>query len=447
MAFTKPESMRMRQGRLIMTALVTSMCCCLAADAGDGDNDRNKGIYEAMPLSTKDYRLVETSAELHAQFVRRGMLYGDAELDAWLQAIGDRLAAEPTDFYQEYRFYVLRDPSPNAFALPDGHIYVHSGMIARLGNEAQLASLLAHEINHVAGHHGILAFRSQKRKSTAAMFVGIVVGVAAANVGSMSNWSLLGGIMSDSGFIWSIVGYSLELEEEADREAYDRMLAANYDVREMPVLYEHLGKDFEGLEPRMNTKWSAYPDLVARAEHVRARIAETPPAVLDSLTLGSDDFRARTRPLVLASINDYIADDCARSALALARRLIDANAADVDAQVALGDAYFALGVRSEYAEPTEPPAGIPDARTNPDRNLAAAERAYHSAIDLDPLAAEAFRGIGNVRLQSGHYRAAAEAFIQYLNLRPDAPDRLIVMDHLHTIAAKLQSNPDADDDD
>lgn len=468
-----------RRSTILLLATMASALVALPVFSQEAGRDNEKGIYEAVPLSTKDYHLVETSEEMHAQLVRRGMLYGDADLDAWLQSIGERVAPEPTDFYQDYRFYLLRDPSPNAFALPNGQIYVHTGMIARLENEAQLASLLAHEINHVAGHHGVLAFRSQKRKVVASIFVGIAIGVAAGNSSTGANWGQLAGTMSNLGFIWSILGYSRELEQEADLRAYDRLLAAGYDVREMPKLYDHLGKDFEGLEPRLSTKWSTHPDLIDRGIYMQARADETPQTQLDTLTLGDDSFRARVRPLALASVNDYITDDYARSALVLARQLTEEDPFDAAAWIAVGDAYAALGVRSEYVDSQDEAstdkerkqlekdkralarekarmtreewqaklAQAPDAQANLESNLSNADSAYRTATELDSSAAEAYRGLGNTRLMSKAYREAGQAFVQYLKLRPDAPDRAIVMDELRSIAAQLKSEQETGDED
>ena len=89
-----------------------------------------------------------------------------------VRRVGHALRPPPSDDYIEYEFFVLRDPSPNAFALPNGHIYVHTGMLARLRDEDQLAALLAHEINHVAGHHGIVDHRATRKKAIAGMVLG-----------------------------------------------------------------------------------------------------------------------------------------------------------------------------------------------------------------------------------------------------------------------------------
>ena len=115
----------------------------------------------------------------------------------------------------------------------------HTGLISRLQNEAQLATLLAHEINHVAGHHGILGYRSQKKKAGAGIFFSIAGAVA-------GGWGELAGALINVGLVSSIYGYSRDLEQEADIKGYDLMLNAGYDVREMPMLFEVLGEGLRG---------------------------------------------------------------------------------------------------------------------------------------------------------------------------------------------------------
>lgn len=442
------------------------------ADAQDSQQEKKKGVYEAVELTTKDYHLVESSEELHGQLQRRGMLYGEPELDAWLQSIGDRLAPEPTDFYQRYRFYVVRDPSPNAFALPDGRIYVHTGMIGRLENEAQLASLLAHEINHVAGHHGVLAYRSQKSKAKTGLFLSLtlsVVGAANMAPGGV-NWGEVAGMMTQVGFMWSILGYHRDLEEEADIHGYERVLGAGYDVREMPKLYDILGHDFEGLQPRISTKWSTHPDLLSRGEYMQARIAGTPEGVIDILSLGPGDFRQKVRPLALSAVEDYILDDFAKSALVLSRQLAEEDPSDPRGWNAVGYSHIALGPQSEYTEEPEPTTKkeqkqldkakrkaaqerrmmtreewlakaleSPEAKGNLETNLAEAEKAFATSIQLDPEGASAHRGMGIVHQQRGNFREAGAAFVKYLKLDPDAPDRTIVMADLQELARKIKA--------
>lgn len=437
---------------------VVSLAILLATSATAATTEKTskqKGIYDSVPLRKSEYDLLDTANEMEDQMDRRGLRYKDEALDDWLMQLGNSLAPATTDEYQLYRFYLLRDPSANAFAMPDGQIYVNTGLLARLENEAQLAALLSHEINHVAGHHGLIAYRSQKSKA----ITGLLVNIAGAAVGG---WGGLGAYLFNTGLAYSIFGYSRALEEEADRMGYQLMLDAGYDVRELPKLFEVLGQDYEGLQPRSRGKWSTHPDLVIRSEYTTALVEKTPEDKIAELTLGDDDFRARVRPLAIMAVHDYILDHYPKSALELAQTLVDEAPNDPIGYVAVGHSLIALGARSEFSEDLvltdkekKKQARIrskstraelvaeaersPEAKANLEHNMAEAEKAYNTALELDSEVAHAYLGLGETYLRQERYQESARAFMQYLKLRPDAPDRPIVMDDLREVTRKLKA--------
>ena len=144
----------------------------LAALLGASTAASAGGNYESVPIRENELHLFETANDLQGYFATHAVLYQDEQVVSLVRRVGHELRPQPTDDYIEYEFFVLRDPSPNAFALPNGHVYVHTGMLARLHDEDELAALLAHEINHVAGHHGILDHRAAKSTAIAGMVLG-----------------------------------------------------------------------------------------------------------------------------------------------------------------------------------------------------------------------------------------------------------------------------------
>lgn len=197
-----------------------------ATSHGAEKRDSQHGIYHSVPLKVNEYDLLKTAHDYEDMMSRRGLRYVDPQLESRFAGIGQRLTPNPSDEYQHYRFYFLRDPSPNAFALPDGQIYVHTGLLARLENEAQLAALLAHEINHVAGHP---AWSPTDRDRVRPAMLGVFVGLLAEAVGTVG--AAGGALLVNSGLAASVYGYSRSLEKEADLRGYDLLLNAGYDVR------------------------------------------------------------------------------------------------------------------------------------------------------------------------------------------------------------------------
>lgn len=427
-----------------------------ATSHGAEKRDTQHGIYHSVPLKFNEYDLLKTAHDYEDMMSRRGLRFIDPQLESWFAGIGQRLTPNPSDEYQHYRFYLLRDPSPNAFALPDGQIYVHTGLLARLENEAQLAALLAHEINHVAGHHSLVAYRSRQSKAMLGVFVGLL-GEAVGTLGAAG-----GALLINSGLAASVYGYSRSLEKEADIRGYDLLLNAGYDVREIPNLYGVLGQDYEGLQPRIRGKWSTHPELQIRAEYMADLVAKAPVDILAGLEIGDADFRKRIRPLALTVVDDYILDDYPKTALELARTLVEEDPNDPNGRVAVGNACIALGKRPGYstdhalsdkkkkkaaknrarltrAELRAQAEALPDAMANLEKNSEAAEQAFLAALELDPNRSEAYRGLGRAYLNRNQYKQSAAAFMRYLKMEPEASDRPVIIDQLHEIMRKIRS--------
>ena len=97
------------------------------------------------------------------RFERDGL--ADESANAYLRRVGKSLI--PRDLELErvsWKFRALRDPQPNAFALPNGSIYVTTGLLTLIDNESQLAAILAHELTHVMRRHTYVHNRSNRKK-------------------------------------------------------------------------------------------------------------------------------------------------------------------------------------------------------------------------------------------------------------------------------------------
>ena len=103
----------------------------------------------------REFVLVSESQEIAmgaqgAESVSRSIgVVDDAPLQSYVQGLGDRLAADSERPELPWSFSVLDDPTPNAFAFPGGYIFITRGLLGLMGNEAELVSVLGHEIGHV----------------------------------------------------------------------------------------------------------------------------------------------------------------------------------------------------------------------------------------------------------------------------------------------------------
>jgi predicted Zn-dependent protease len=398
------------------------------------------GVYESVPIDRDEWRLIEESQDLEHYFSAQSLLYTEPKALDLVRRVGHEIRPHPSDDYIEYEFFVLRDPSPNAFALPNGHVYVHTGMLARLSDEDQLAALLAHEINHVAGHHGIVSHRATRKKTIAGMVVG-----------GLGGW----GAVISLGLQASVYGYSRDLEQEADDRAVEVLIASRYDPHALPELLDILGRDYEGVSPRAPTVWSTHPEVRARAETSRALVAGATPRERDR-----DAFEAAVMDVRAMTIEDYVQDDFPHTAVALAEALVERYPNDAALLQLLGDAWQGMGAqgplnsatlsssdkrqnlrdraRKTRAQRLAEQLETEEGRAAYAENLARAEQIYRRVIATDPTFAAAYRGLGEVYEQQKRSRDAAEAYLTYVKQAPEAPDRPIVVGRLRLLTTQLK---------
>ena len=404
-----------------------------------------EGEYGPVDILKNEESLMKTVGEYEELFQRRGYRYASPEVQELVTRIGGRLAPPPTDPYIKYRFHVLRDPDVNAFALPDGQIYVNTGLLAAVQNEAQLAAVLAHEVHHTAGHHGILEYRSIRRKLVGGMILGPFT---------------LG--LSDIFLALSVYGHSRLFEEEADRKGLPKMLEAGYDPREMAAVFEIMQQDPEEERPKRSTAWSTHPQLHVRAAYCREQAAILlKDADTAALRLEAAGYRRLVRRLSLETVQDLIAADYPRTAVALAARLVAEDGADADRHVALGDATRALGARGapgdEAAatnaekkanlkerqkltrhERDEARLNAPEGMANLRSNLEASRKFYQRALEIEPASPTAHRGMGYVLMGLDDPEGAGREFLVYLRAQADAVDRPIILGHLKKLTETLK---------
>ena len=173
----------------------------------------------ALALSVEDE--IELGKKEHAKIISQFGVYKDPELQAYINQVGQRVAAESTRPEIEYQFTVLDDDMINAFALPGGFIYVTRGMLAHMNSESGLAAVLGHEIAHVTEKHAL-------RRENRSKGINVLNTVLAAVAGQPALYSLgnmFGGVL--------LSGYSREFELEADEVGARFMAKAGYSPRAM----------------------------------------------------------------------------------------------------------------------------------------------------------------------------------------------------------------------
>jgi predicted Zn-dependent protease len=145
-------------------------------------------------------------------------VYENPELQAYINRIGQELAAHSHRPKLVYHFTVLDSPEVNAFALPGGYVYITRGILVYLNSEAELAAVLGHEIGHVTARHAV----RQHTASAATGFVGAVIGIA---TGISATQDLFNNVLGNA----ILSGYGRDHELESDRLGAEYLARTGYD--------------------------------------------------------------------------------------------------------------------------------------------------------------------------------------------------------------------------
>jgi len=194
-------------------------------------------------LSTEKER--EIGEEFFLELNNSYPICTDPFVSSYMNRLGHKLEAQLPPHPFKYRFYVLNDPSMNAFAVPGGYIFMHSGFIRLMDREGELAGVLAHEISHIYGRHMARMMDESKPVSIATL----VGSLAAVFLGGPAAAALLVG--SQAMGQAAMLKYSRDHEQEADDLGFKWMQKAGYDPRDMVHAFKKLNKQrwFAGGQP------------------------------------------------------------------------------------------------------------------------------------------------------------------------------------------------------
>lgn len=160
----------------------------------------------------------EAGAAAHPKILQAyGGAYDDEKLGAYVASVTARIVRATNQPENRYRVTVLDSPVVNAFALPGGYVYVTRGLMSLANDEAELASVIGHEIGHVAARHSA-------QRHTAAVGTSVLGAVLGAVVGSSAVNQVLG--LGSQGLLAS---YSRDQEYEADLLGVRYLANAGYD--------------------------------------------------------------------------------------------------------------------------------------------------------------------------------------------------------------------------
>lgn len=382
-----------------MKRLLMTLCFCLPLFGC--------ASTKLSPVTSPDYSIEEDekriwlrSKEEERAIDKSGMVYNDRELDDYLNAVARKLQTPEVYRRIPFRIVVLKNPYSNAFAYPNGVIYVHTGILSRMDNEAQLATLLAHEMTHATHRHQVSEFRGLKNK--AAVFASL-----RSTIGSLPAIGELTNVLGEIGAEAAITGHSRELETEADMVGIKLMNDAGYNTGEAPKLFRHIKAELDEEEIKEPFFFGSHPRLNDRIENYEDYLK-----TLKASVRGVENADIFSRKVAGAVLENAFLDLKAgrfKSARRAGEKYVAARPRDAAGYYLLGETFRQSGEKGDIKE---------------------AKRYFNKAVSMDKPSADAYKGLGLLHFKEGSRAEAARAFRSYISLAPHARDRTYIEDYL-----------------
>jgi len=347
-------------------------------------------------------RILKDTQEAIKEIEKELVLFDDPEVGAYVSQIGNQLLPDyiHRDEYN-FNFNVIVDPTLNAFAFPDGSIYIHSGLIARMENEAQLATVVGHEIAHVTQKH---YYRTMKEKTKFSLLqVAAVAGAVVLNE-TVSSPALkrlaIDGISLGASAIFN--GYSRNHEDEADFVGLRYMTSRGYDPTQGPLVWKTFQEVHGDGSEAGNFFYGNHSTSGQRQANLEREIVMYyREEAGGSYTNDADAFLRRTWKVVRANASA----EMGKAQWKPARR-------DLDRILRLIEDAESLTLRARVeGEVVQGRAGVESAALLLERAVAA-----------DSTYAQAHRDLGFAYAALGERERAKAAFERYLELEPEAKD-------------------------
>ena len=380
----------MRHAALMLIGCLVAVAC----------STTNPGLVkEDFNVKDDEQRLWQRSIEEQQVLDNSGFVYRDAELQEYLNGIVKKLQPPETLATMSFRIVVLKDPHLNAFAYPNGVIYIHAGILARVDNEAQLATLLAHEMAHCTHRHALKVFRDFKRtKDRIAML---------QKPEPTSNHEDLMALLGSTRTA-AVTGYSQDLETEADLTGLEFVLNAGYDLKEAPRLFEHLKRELVEEKAREPFFFGTHPRLQKRIQNCKDFLRIHCQGQEEGVK-NTGIFQKKVQRLLLENALLDLKAGRFPSAHRGLEKYLKVNPHDPRA-------YYLLGELCRQGAK--------------EKDIARAKEYYKKAILLDPLYPEPYKAVGLIYYKEGEKRLARRSFESCLALSPHEPDRAYIRGYL-----------------
>ncbi len=225
----------LRKAALILAAVLNTTLASGAYAASYNLPDLgNEAQAVISPLQEK-----QLGADFMRQARRELDIVDDPELNEYIEQLGQKLVAHSAAAGQTFHFFIVNDPTVNAFSVPGGYVGVDTGLILTTLGEDELAAVMSHEIAHITQHH-IARMMAQAKRTTLPAMAALLAGVLLAGAAGGGEGGMAAITVTTAAMAQNQLNYSREFEAEADRVGMQTLNAAGYDARAMPTFFGRL---------------------------------------------------------------------------------------------------------------------------------------------------------------------------------------------------------------
>jgi len=273
---------RMPSAILLRAASVLAAAAILACATNPATGNREFSLMS-------EAQEVQLGQEMDAQIRQEMGVYEDAELQRYVNTIGQRLARASERPNLPWHFTVVDEPAINAFALPGGYIYLTRGILPFLDDEAELAGVLGHEIGHVTARHSA----QQYTKATSAG-----LGLTLLSIFVPEAQPLAGAAETALGVLF--LKHGRDDEREADRLGVEYTASSGWNPAGVGGMLRTLARLDEANGSRRGVpNWlSTHPAPADRVDKVQAHIAQSAKPVGTGGATDEAEFLRRVDGLV-----------------------------------------------------------------------------------------------------------------------------------------------------
>ncbi len=349
--------------------------------------------FDYQPQSEDERGLWQQVNEMERDIKASKFLITDAGLNDYVRGILCRSVGK--DRCAATRIYIIHTPHFNASMAPNGMLLLWSGLLLRAQNEAELASVLAHEFNHFEQQHSLQSFRNLRSKTDALTWISMA---PSAN------------FLTQMGIIGSVFAFNRDMERQADLLAQADLVRAGYDPAGASAIWSHLRSEMDATAKAKRQRsmkdidggfFATHPGTQERLDYLTKGAANAKTTKRDTGAAAYRKALSSWWPMLIddqIKLNDFGGTEFLLTQLA-------AKGWTEELLYARGELYRARGKEPDFVK---------------------AAKFYRQAIAAGGTVGASWRGLGLSLLRSGDKLGGEAALHTYLAKAPDAKDRALI---------------------